>query len=64
MLNGSKGRFPEVARLKMKVSFRLTDVDRIKRETRVKWLLDMLTWHFYTSPFQHRHLPSEAGVAF
>jgi hypothetical protein len=44
--------------------FRLSRLRSAKRETRVKWLLNMLTRHFYTSPFQHRHLPSEAGVAF
>jgi hypothetical protein len=43
--------------------FRLSRLRSAKRETRVKWLLNMLTRHFYTSPFQHRHLPSEAGVA-
>ncbi len=44
--------------------FRLSRLRSAKRETRVKWLLDSLTRHFYTSPFHHRHLPSEAGVAF
>ena len=44
--------------------FKLSRLRSAKRETRVKWLLDSLTRHFYTSPFHHRHLPSEAGVAF
>jgi hypothetical protein len=44
--------------------FKLSRLRSAKRETRVKWLLDSLTRHFYTSPFDHRHLPSEAGVAF
>ena len=44
--------------------FKISRFRRAKRETRVKWLLDSLTRHLYTSPFHHRHLPSEAGVAF
>jgi len=44
--------------------FKISRLRSAKRETRVKWLLGMLTRHFYTSPFHHRHLPSEAGVAF
>ena len=44
--------------------FKLSRLRSAKRETRVKWLLGMLTRHFYTSPFHHRHIPSEAGVAF
>lgn len=44
--------------------FKLSRLRSAKRETRVKWLLGMLTRHFYVSPFRHRHLPSEAGVAF
>jgi hypothetical protein len=44
--------------------FNLTGLRSAKRETRVKWLLGMITRYFFTSPFHHRHLPSETGVAF
>jgi hypothetical protein len=44
--------------------FKLSRLHSAKRETRVKWLLGMMTRYFFTSPFHHRHLPSEAGVAF
>ncbi|MDJ0839639.1 MAG: L-2-amino-thiazoline-4-carboxylic acid hydrolase [Acidobacteriota bacterium] len=44
--------------------FKLSRVRSAKRETRVKWLLGMMTRHFFSSPFRHRHLPSETGVAF
>ncbi len=44
--------------------FRLSRLRSAKRETRVKWLLGMITRYFFSSPFHHRHLPSEAGVAF
>ena len=44
--------------------FKLSRLRSTKRETRVKWLLGKITRYFFTSPFQHRHLPSEAGVSF
>ena len=44
--------------------FRLSRLRSSKRETRVKWILGKITRYFFTSPFHHRHLPSEAGVAF
>ncbi len=44
--------------------FKLSRLRSAKRETRVKWLLGMITRYFFSSPFRHRHLPSEAGVAF
>jgi hypothetical protein len=44
--------------------FKLSRLRSAKRETRVKWILGMITRYFFTSPFRHRHLPSEAGVAF
>jgi hypothetical protein len=44
--------------------FKLSRLRSAKRETRVKWLLGMLTRYFFSSPFRHRHIPSEAGVAF
>ena len=44
--------------------FKLSRLRSAKRETRVKWLLGMITRYFFSSPFHHRHLPSEAGVAF
>jgi hypothetical protein len=44
--------------------FKLSRLRSAKRETRVKWLLGMMTRYFFSSPFRHRHLPSEAGVGF
>ena len=44
--------------------FKLSRLRSAKRETRVKWLLGMMTRRFFTSPFCHRHLPSETGMAF
>ena len=44
--------------------FKLSRLRSAKRETRVKWLLGMITRYFFSSPFLHRHLPSKAGVAF
>jgi hypothetical protein len=44
--------------------FKLSRLRSAKRETRVKWLLGMMTRYFFTSPFCHRHLPSEEGMAF
>ena len=34
-----------------------------KPETRVKWVLGLVTQYFFSAPFIHRHLPAEAGVA-
>ncbi|MEO1205254.1 MAG: L-2-amino-thiazoline-4-carboxylic acid hydrolase [Pseudomonadota bacterium] len=34
-----------------------------KPETRVKWILGLITQYFFTAPFVHRHLQAEAGVA-
>ena len=44
--------------------FKLSRLRSAKRETRVKWLLGMMTQYFFSSPFIHRHFPSEPGVAF
>jgi hypothetical protein len=44
--------------------FKLSRLRSAKRETRVKWILGMITRYFFASPFHHRHLPSETGVAF
>jgi L-2-amino-thiazoline-4-carboxylic acid hydrolase len=44
--------------------FKISRLRGAKRETRVKWLLGMITRYFFTSPFRHRHLPSKMGVAF
>ncbi len=44
--------------------FKLSRLRSSKRETRVRWLLGMITRYFFSSPFSHRHLPSEEGVAF
>ncbi len=44
--------------------FKLSRLRSANRETRVKWLLGMMTRDFFSSPFVHRHLPSETGVSF
>ena len=44
--------------------FILSRFGSAKRETRVKWLLGIITRYFFTSPFHHRYLPSKTGVAF
>ena len=44
--------------------FKLSRLRSAKRETRVKWILGMITRYFFASPFRHRHLPSETGVSF
>lgn len=44
--------------------FKLSRLRSAKRETRVKWLLDMMIRYFFTSPFRHRAVPSKTGVAF
>lgn len=44
--------------------FKLSRLRSAKRETRVKWLFGLMTRYFFSSPFIHRHLPSETGVAF
>ncbi len=44
--------------------FKLSRLRSAKRETRVKWLLGMITGHFLAAPFCYRHFPSKTGVAF
>ena len=44
--------------------FKLSRLRSAKRETRVRWILGMITRYFFTPPFRHRHLPSMTGVAF
>jgi hypothetical protein len=44
--------------------FKLSRLRSGKRETRVKWIMGMITKYFFTSPFHHRHLPWKTGVAF
>ena len=44
--------------------FKLSRLRSANRETRVRWLLGMMTRRFFTSPFCHRHLPSATGMAF
>lgn len=48
------------------VLFKLSRLRSAKLDTRVKWVLGLLTRHFFSSPFIHRHLPPEPGevVAF
>ena len=46
--------------------FKLSRLRSAKRDTRVKWVLGLVTRYFFSSPFVHRHLPPEPGevVAF
>ncbi|MCP4757449.1 MAG: L-2-amino-thiazoline-4-carboxylic acid hydrolase [Proteobacteria bacterium] len=44
--------------------FKISRLRGAKRETRLKLILGLLTRYFFSSPFIHRHLPSETGVAF
>jgi hypothetical protein len=48
----------------MAALFKLSRFRSAKTDTRVKWLLGMMTRRFFTSPFCHRHLSSETGMAF
>jgi hypothetical protein len=41
--------------------FKLSRLRSAKQETRVKWILGMITRYFFASPFRHRH-PREFGV--
>ena len=34
-----------------------------QRATRIKWVLGLVTRYFFSSPFVHRHLPAETGIA-
>ena len=44
--------------------FKLSRLRSANRETRAKWLLGMMSRKFFSSPFVHRHLPSETGVSW
>jgi hypothetical protein len=44
--------------------FKLSRLRSAKQETRVRWLLSIITRYFFSAPFRHRHLPSEDAVAF
>ncbi len=44
--------------------FKVSRLRGAKRNTRVRWLLGMMTRYFFASPFRHRHLPDEDGVSF
>ena len=44
--------------------FKLSRLRSAKREARVKWIFGIITRYFFTPPFEHRHLPSDTGVAF
>jgi hypothetical protein len=45
--------------------FKLSRLRNAKRETRVRWILDMITRHLLPAPpFCYRHLPSETSVPF
>jgi hypothetical protein len=46
------------------VMFKLSRLRSGNRETRIKWLIGMTTRYFFPSPFRHRHLPSESGLAY
>ena len=43
--------------------FKLSRLRSSKPETRIKWVLGLVTRYFFSSPFVHRHLPTEAGAA-
>ena len=43
--------------------FRIARIRSSNPDTRVKWMLGLVTRHFFSSPFVHRHLPAEKGVA-
>ena len=43
--------------------FKLSRLRSAKHDTRVKWVLGLVTRYFFSSPFIHRHLPAETGVA-
>ena len=43
--------------------FKLSRLRSAKWETRIKWIFGMKTRFFFSSPFIHRHLPAETGVA-
>ena len=43
--------------------FRVARIRSSNPGTRVKWMLGLVTRHFFSSPFVHRHLPAEKGVA-
>lgn len=55
---------PRNAYTRAAAMFKLSRLRSAKLETRVKWLLGMITRCFFTSPFHHRYHPSETGVAF
>jgi hypothetical protein len=44
--------------------YQLTRLRSAERETRLRFLFALMTRYFYSPPFVHRHLRSEAGVAF
>ena len=45
--------------------FKLSRLRSAKRETRVKWILSMISRYFFTSPFIHRyHFPWETCVSW
>ena len=44
--------------------FRMSRLRSGKRDTRVRWLLGLMTRYLFSAPFVHRHLPSQPGVAF
>lgn len=46
------------------IMFKLSRLRSSRRETRIKWLIAMITRYFFPSPFRHQHLPSEAGIAY
>lgn len=48
----------------MAVLFALSRLRSAQRETRVRWLFDMMIRSFFAAPFQYRAVPSETGVAF
>lgn len=43
--------------------FKLSRLRSTELSTRIKWVLGLVTRYFFSSPFVHRHLPAETGVA-
>lgn len=44
--------------------FKLSRLRSARRETRIKWLIGLITRYFFPPPFRHQHLPSKAGIAY
>lgn len=47
-----------------KIMFAFSRLASARTGRRVAWILGIITRHFFTAPFNHRHLPSKEGVSF